>query len=449
MAGGLKFLAAQAALALLGAGAAWHPSVRSLSPISRAAVSLCVGAVALTLEATLFSLIGIPWSIPGLAVPLLVLTAVAAARWMRLPYLSREPVLLRRGIAAWSVLVCAAALLFLALSFSSSASASTDFLYFWGVKAVRFADYRGISAEFLRYPFAAHAAVDYPPLVPIAQAWGCLAAGRMPWRIVPLFSAMWLFAAIPLLFERCRRLLGDVGSAGVVTFWTVAMSVSLVNSFSAGSAEPTLVFFETVALAWLLTERGPGESRFVATVALCGAAMTKVEGLVAVLLLAAGSYLQDPSRGTRRGVVRALSLVVWPVAALSLWFFFQWHRSLEVGYRSHGDLLALYMDLLGVTLKAFWRSLDAGSRGLAWVFAVLLILRHAKAWRAAAPALTLAGGLAAFVLFDYLHDKDDPTLRIGWTAPRVMQPALSAVILAAGVLSLSERRPGDPDGSPA
>ena len=40
MADGLKFLAAQAALALLGAGAAWHPSVRSLSaagPRSRSA----------------------------------------------------------------------------------------------------------------------------------------------------------------------------------------------------------------------------------------------------------------------------------------------------------------------------------------------------------------------------------------------------------------------------
>jgi hypothetical protein len=48
--------------------------------------------------------------------------------------------------------------------------------------------------------------------------------------------------------------------------------------------------------------------------------------------------------------------------------------------------------------------------------------------------------LMAFLIFDYLHDKDDPTLRIEWTSPRVMQPALSAVILAAGVLSLSQRR---------
>jgi hypothetical protein len=446
MAEGLKFLAAQAALALLGAGAAWHPSVRSLSAVSRAGVSLCAGAVALTLEATIFSIVGIPWSIPGLAAPLLVLSAGAAVRWRRKPHPCREPVSWRRGVALWSGLACAVALLYLGLSFGSSASGSTDFLYFWGVKAVRFADNRGISAEFLRHPFAIHASLDYPPLVPIVDAWGCLAAGRMPWRAVPLFSALWLVAAIPLLFERCRRLIGDDSSAGVVTFWTVAMSVALVNSYSAGSAEPTLVFFETVALAWLLTERSPGESRFVPTVALCGAALTKVEGLLAVLLIAAGSYLRDRPLPMRWAAARSLKLIVGPAAALSLWFFYQWSRSLEVGYRAHGELLAVYTDLLGVTLKALWRSMDAGSLGLPWVFAILLILGRARAWRAAAPALALAGGLAAFLVFDYLHDKDDPTNRIGWTAPRVIQPALSAVILAAGVLSLSERRPDGPAG---
>ena len=52
---GVKFLAAQLALAILGAGAAFHPSVRSMSLASRIAVSVCAGAVALTLEAILFS----------------------------------------------------------------------------------------------------------------------------------------------------------------------------------------------------------------------------------------------------------------------------------------------------------------------------------------------------------------------------------------------------------
>lgn len=439
MGGGLKFLAAQAALALLGAGAAWHPTVRPLSILSRASVSLCAGAVALTLEATFFSLVGIPWSIPGLAAAPLALSVAAVARWGKRSYPPREPLALRRGIALWSCLVCAPALLFLALSFFSSAAGSADYLLFWGVKAVRFADNRGISADFLGNPFNMHASLDYPPLVPIVQAWGCLAAGRMPWRIVPFLTALWLVAAIPVLFERCRRPLGDNGSAAVVALWTVAMSFSLVNSFSAGSAEPTLLFFETVGLVWLLTERA-GESRFVLILALCGAALAKVEGLAAVVLLAFGSFLRDQGSGTRKAAARSLGLIAWPAAAVSVWFLYQRSHSLAVGYHGHGDLLVLYRDHLGAILKALLRYADAGSLWLPWAFSLALIFRRLRAWRAVAPALVLVGGLMAFLIFDYLHDKDDPTLRIEWTSPRVMQPALSAVILAAGVLSLSQRR---------
>jgi hypothetical protein len=45
-----------------------------------------------------------------------------------------------------------------------------------------------------------------------------------------------------------------------------------------------------------------------------------------------------------------------------------------------------------------------------------------------------------FFVFDYLHDRDNPSERIRWTAPRVMQPALSAAILGSGVLSVRRGR---------
>src|SRR5262249_6621584 len=160
------------------------------------------------------------------------------------------------------------AFLYLAVCFGSTAASSADFLYFWGVKAVRFASNRGIDAAFMGHPFTIHATRDYPPLVPIVDAWGVLAAGRMPWRLAPFFSGLWFFAAVPILFERCRRRLGDASAAAVTAFWTVALSISLVASFSAAGAEPPLVLFESVAVAWLLTEE-PGESRFIPIVALC------------------------------------------------------------------------------------------------------------------------------------------------------------------------------------
>jgi hypothetical protein len=434
MIAGVVFLAAQAALALLGGGVAWHPTVRTFSLPARAAVALCGGCVGLTLGAMLLSLAGIPWSIPALALPLAILSFAAAATWRKLPV----PVLRRSapggGVVLGSVLLGGMALLYLAACFGSTAASSTDFLFFWGVKAVRFASNRGIDAAFLGHRFTMHATPDYPPLVPIVDAWGVLAAGGMPWRLAPFFSALWFFAAVPILFERCRRRLGGAAAAAVTAFWTVALSISLVASYSAAGAEPSLLFFESVAVAWLLTEE-PGESRFIPILALCGAALTKVEGLLAVVLIVLGVAIRDGVRGSKRDGWRAPAMLVAPVASVFLWFLYQKSWSLPVGYRGHGDLLVLYTDQLGTILKSLLRRMDAGSYWLAWALPAALVLRRAAAWRAAAPALLLAVGLAAFLVFDYLHDKDDPSERIEWTAPRVMQPALSATILAAGVLT--------------
>lgn len=436
MIAGLEFLASQLALAIFGAGAGFHPSVRSMSLASRVAVSLCAGAVALTLEALLFSLVGMPWTIPGLSLPLLFLSAACAVRWRRLPFPPREPFHAGLAVALWSGLVCGAALIFLVLSFSSSSATSTDFLLFWGVKAVRFADARGISADFLRGPFTFHAVPEYPPLLPVVQGWGCLVAGKMPWRIAPIVSAMWLALGIPIVLERCRRVLRDDAAASVTCFWTAALSISLAYSYSGGNAEAPLLFFETVALVWLMTEQGPSEPRFVPMVALCGAALTKVEGSAAVALIAAGTLLRWDRRGLARSAARALFLAAVPAAAVGAWFLYQASRKLPVGYRAHGALFDLHPNNLGGTLTAMLQSLNAGSFWAPWVLALLFLLLFPEAWRRVAPALLLIAGLLAFFLFDYLHDAAVPRIRISWTLPRVSQPALSAAILAAGLASL-------------
>ncbi len=435
MAGAAKFLIAQLSLMALGGGAAFHPSVRSMSLPARLAAASCAGAVALCLEATLLSLLGVRWHLANLSLPLALLSLACALRWRSLPSAPRVPVRLRRGVAIGSGLVCGISLLYLVLSFTSSAATSVDFLLFWGVKAVRFADARGLAADFLRDPFASHASLDYPPLVPVIQAWGCLAAGKMPWRAVPALSALWAAAAIPLLFESFRRRLGDDGAAGLAAFWTAAMSVSLAHSYSGGNAEAPLLFFESAALAFLLMERNARESRFVATLALCGAALTKVEGLAAVAFLAAGCCVRDRGR-----FGRSLAMVAWPAACVSVWFLYQASRSLPVGYRPHGGLLTLYPEHFAAILGALFRGVDAGCFWIPWVMALVGLAARPSVWRACAPALALTFGLLVFLVFDYLHDKNDPWERIGWTAPRVVQPALSAAILAAGVAWAARRR---------
>src|SRR5262249_62319595 len=135
-----------------------------------------------------------------------------------------------------------------------------------------------------------------------------------------------------------------------------------------GGEEPMTVFFETVALVWLLTEH-PGESRFVPTLALCGAALTKVEGTAAVFFVAFGAYLLSRGREGRRGAARAASLLLWPLASVGTWFLYQKTQSLEVGYHSHGDLLMVHADQLGTVGKALLRNREAGGLGVAWRFA--------------------------------------------------------------------------------
>lgn len=208
--------------------------------------------------------------------------------------------------------------------------------------------------------------------------------------------------------------------------------------YSGGNAEAPLVFFESVGLAWLLTEEESWESRFFPSLILCGAALTKVEGLAGVVFLAAGLLLKDRGPLLFR-VRRSFALVTWLAVCVVLWFLYQASRSLPVGYRPHGELLHVFPQHLRKIFEAMLRNLDAGSLWLPWVFPILFLAARRSDWRAAAPALVLAIGLLPFLVFDYLHDRQDPTERIGWTSPRVAQLALSAALLGAGILSMRGR----------
>ena len=87
------------------------------------------------------------------------------------------------------------------------------------------------------------------------------------------------------------------------------------------------------------------------------------------------------------------------------------------------------------------RHLSAGTAGLSWLIPLALLAASARRIRASlVPALALGAGLLLFFFFDYLQDPTDPAIRIGWTLPRVSQPALSALILAAGIAGAARIR---------
>ena len=441
------FLAAHLALPLFGLPVAVHPSLRGAPLPARAAAAFAAGAVALTVEATLFSILGIGWSAASLASPLLVASLGIAMAWARRPVPAEARAGASRWVAAAATALAGLAVVHLGLSLFTARATSTDFLLFWGVKGARFAAAGGIDADLLRRGFSHHLVPDYPPLVPIVFSWSALVAGELPWQFAPSLAVLWLVAAIPLVAVFLRRRLPSNTATAVVAFWTVAVAISIVHSASGGNAEAPLLFFETAALAALLAERreDPATSRFFPALALSGAALTKVEGSVAVGLILAGVALRDSLERRPRPLVRLLPLAAAPIVCLAVWFAFQATHGLPVGYRTHGELADVHVRHLSSVLVGMARHLDAGTAWFSWVVPLALLAASGRRSRAALlPALSLGAGLLLFFLFDYLHDPTDPSIRIAWTLPRISQPCLSALILAAGLAGASRGALSDP-----
>ena len=436
----ILFVAAQVSVVAFGLPAAFHPALRGSPLPARVAAAFGTGAVALAIEAMLFSILGIRWSVVSLGLPLFAASVGISVWWSRRPFPRERYPAAARTVVAATATVMGLALVHLVLSLATARATSADFVLIWGVKAARFAAARGIDAELLGSAFSHHLAPDYPPLLPIVLAWSTLVTGELSWQIAPTISAFWMIAAIPIVVMFLRRRVPAAVAAAGAAFWTVALAISIVYSASGGNADAPLLFFETVALAALLGER-PKEtdaSRFVAAWALAGAAMTKVEGSVAVVLILMGVALRD-RRWRRPHIIRGvIGLGAAPLFCLALWFSHQAVRGLTIGYRTHGDLLVVHARFLTRALSAMVLHLQAGTAWLSWLIPLgFLAACTRRARLESEPALLLVAGLLAFFLFDYLHDPMDPSIRIGWTLPRISQPALSALILAAGVASAS------------
>ena len=84
-----------------------------------------------------------------------------------------------------------------------------------------------------------------------------------------------------------------------------------------------------------------------------------------------------------------------------------------------------------------FRNIGGGTYGIAGAPAIVLSVFWISIQRSGA---RMAAGILAFLAFDYLHDAADPWERIGWTLPRVSQPALSALILGAALAMFAGSR---------
>jgi len=435
------FLFSAVPLVGFGLGATFHPRLRSLPFVSRLGAAYGFGALALVVEALLFSLARIPWSIAALGIPLAALSLGVGWIWRARAW---ESVPTSMTWTRPSLVVSALSATSLALMLVVSAATSIDFLFFYGVKAIRFAIARGMDLSLLRSRFFFHGVPEYPPLMPIVQAWGVLFADRLPWRIAPMISWIWFVALLVLLPPLLRRRMPAGAASAVTAFWAAALSLSLAFSYSGGNGEAPLLFYETVAGLLLLTER-PGEkaTRWFSAVALAGAVLTKQEGLIAGVLLAAGVVMRDLLEGCAGAVRRAVPLVLVPGLGLALWFGFQKVSGLHVGFRPQTELGHVSFGQLRVVLREGLASLSAGSAGLAWILPTVLLVLSGRRIRAALPAIVLSGGVLGALLWTYLGGTSlDVHTRIVNTLPRASQPALSMLILGAAIAWFSSSTAG-------
>jgi hypothetical protein len=444
----VAFAVAEITIALLGLPAAFHPTFRRASIAARCGAAFLLGALLLTLEGIVWSLIGVPWTAWTLGLPLagasLLATAILARRQFETddePEDGEKAAPVR--ITAKVVTFCALA--FLAWQLAATRATSPDLLYFWGVKGVRFAASGGIDATLLAHPHFIHLHVTYPPLLPTSFAWGYLAANGMPWLWVPAVSWIWIAAAAAALGPILRPRVGGAGAAVVTAVWTTAVSASMVASSSGGNAEPPLVAYLTVACAALVVVSPGGSSWTWSLVALgfAGAVLSKNEGPISVGLLIAGALVRAWLQRDRRSAARLAWAALVAAGAVGLWKLYLALNGLALTDPVRQRALSITFDYTGEILSAMPKGLAAGTAGLSWLVLLAAIVSSRRLPRFL-PAATLGFGLLFFAFVYYLHAKSDPTVLIGWTLPRLSQPALSAMVLWAGLAWLAPATVGRP-----
>ncbi|MFN2384889.1 MAG: hypothetical protein ABR576_01120 [Thermoanaerobaculia bacterium] len=421
---GLRFLLAFAVLPLLGLATWIFPGVRALALPARIGVAGAAGAVLLSVEMFLLHLMGVQWSAPVIAAPLLIASTVGvwvAVRRRRAPS-GRQPDRRTSPFLALTVF----ALLLATYAAGTARATSVDLLLFWGGKAARFAAEGQIDAAFLSDPRNRFMHPDYPPLFTSLGAWATLAAGRFAWGAALLTMPLFLAATALTFFGFARETVGRERASQLTALLAALLSFACVVSLSAGNAEPPLLLFETLALAGIVFGRGKTRDAAVA-VGLAGAVWTKVEGAAfAALCVFLFLWFQraDPARWKR------LLRVAAPAAVLLVsWILWAAHHGLLQAYlgATYGGFSAERWKLVLVRLL---QTADYGAFYLPWL---LLLFLSPLRWRN--PDARALVGMAVvyllFIFFSYLHGSFDQTAWIQWSAERLLMTPLLFLFFAS------------------
>ncbi|MEP6656006.1 MAG: hypothetical protein ABJC33_02145 [Betaproteobacteria bacterium] len=312
------------------------------------------GAFLLTLWMRALSLAGIPFGVAAIALPLVVMTAVLAAfAWRAAPAsglavggalraLTTPPVMQRIARIAWWAIIGWLALRFILLGIELGLRPlyPWDAWIQWATKARVWYELRTI-APFARAEawFAADGALyfdaspEYPPTMPLLQAWTALALGR--WDDA-LMNWPWWQIAVGLTLA----IYGGLRSLGVAAlpalagaFFVASLPLANAHVALAGYADlPMAAYYSVAALAvlrWTRYRRWHDATTAAFFAVACS--QIKNPGIIWTLTLLPGiAVAWWPRRGLR------VAGVSFAAAALLLAFLAQTHPVL-LNYRLHLD----------------------------------------------------------------------------------------------------------------
>jgi hypothetical protein len=352
------------------------------------------GAVALTLWMRLLSTGGIRFGVLPIALPLIALTAVLAwvavkrEGWTAIAAATRgalRDLALSPGLADAARVVWIAAIAWLAIRFvllglevAWQPLYPWDAWIQWATKARVWYEL-GHLAPFARSTewFNSNGALyfdaspEYPPTVPLLQAWSCYALGR--WDDALMNWPWWQFAVALALatYGGLRRL--DVGPAGSLVGAFVVSSLPLANVHVAlaGYADlPLAAFYAIGVLAFLHwhASRHAGDA-IVALALLVACTQTKNPGIAWALTVAPAVLVAlMPRRGLTVAAVMfggALALLALLARTRPIIFNYQLHldyapawSALAESYFLLGNWHLLWYGAIGAALLA-WRGLLA------------------------------------------------------------------------------------------
>lgn len=167
-------------------------------------------------------------------------------------------------------------------------------------------------------------------------------------------------------------------------------------------------------------------------VMLAGCVLTKSEGRLLWLAIIGGLLLAAFAHRERPSIHRIAPLLFVPGIALGSWYAYQLLHRLPLRDEMRDDVLSqLDVSRAGIVATTMVRFLGEGTWWIGWLVPIAILIICRRSWREAVLPATASIGVMALYLVYYLHEQRPLDIVMWWEVPRISQPSLSLIILAA------------------